>query len=40
LRWDIGREEKGKHENFNPLSFSPFKIAEEKGNNTFLLEKL
>lgn len=40
LRWDVKREEKGKHENFNPLWFRPFKISEAKGNNTFLLENL
>lgn len=40
MRWDIRREDKGKHGMFDPLWFGPFKIAEEKGNNTFLFENL
>ena len=38
LRWDIRRVDKGKHGKFDPLWFGPFKIAEVKGNNTFILE--
>ena len=40
LRWDVRWEDKGKHGKFDPLWFSPFRIAEERGINTFLLEKL
>ena len=40
LRWDIQREEKGKHGKFDPLWFVPFKIGEKGGNNTFKLENL
>ena len=40
LRWDIRRAEKGKHAKFDPLWFGPFKIAEKRSNNTFLLENL
>lgn len=40
LRWDVIREDKGKHEKFDPLWFGPFKIVEAKGNNIFLLENL
>ena len=40
LRWDVWREEKGKHGKFDSLRFGPFKISEEKGNNTYLLENL
>lgn len=40
LRWDVRREDKGKHGKFDPLCFGPFRIAEERGNNTFLLENL
>lgn len=40
LRWDVRWEDKGKHGKFDPLWFGPFKIAEERGDNTYLLEKL
>ena len=40
LRWDVRRAEKGKHGNFDPLWFGPFKIAEAGGSNTFRLENL
>eukprot|EP00253_Pinus_taeda_P011608 PITA_11608 len=40
LRWDVRQEDKGKHGKFDPLWFGPFKIVEERGNNTFLLENL
>ena len=40
LRWDVKQADKGKHGKFNPLWFGPFRVAEEKGNNTFLLENL
>lgn len=40
LRWDVRREEKGKHKKFDPLWFGPFSIVEERGSNTFLLENL
>ena len=40
LRWDIRRDEKGKHGKLDPLQFRPFKISEEGGNNTLKLENL
>ena len=40
LRWDVRRAEKGKHGKFEPLWFGPFKIVEQGGNNTFILENL
>jgi len=40
LRWDAKREDKGKHGNFNPSWFGPFKIVETNGNNAFLLENM
>lgn len=40
LRWDVIREDKGKHRKFDLLWLSPFKISKGKGNNTYLLEKL
>lgn len=39
-RWDVRWEDKGKHGKFDPLWFGPFRIAEERGINTFLLENL
>ena len=40
LRWDVRREEKGKHGKFDPLWYGPFKIVEVRTNNTFILENL
>jgi len=40
LRWDVQWEDKGKHVKFDPLCFVPFRIVEERGNNTYLLENL
>lgn len=40
LRWDVRREDKGKHEKFDQLWLGPFKIYEVKGNNTYLLENM
>lgn len=40
IRWDVRREDKGKHGKFDPLWFSPFNTAKAKGNNKFLLENL
>ena len=40
LRWDIRRDEKGKHGKFDPLWLRPFKIVEAGGNNTFRQENL
>eukprot|EP00253_Pinus_taeda_P028048 PITA_28048 len=39
LRWDSTREENGKHGKFDNPWFGPLAVAEEKGNNTFLLQK-
>ena len=38
LRWDTRREEKGKHGNFDPLWYGPYRIIEARSNNTFMLE--
>jgi len=40
LRSNVRREDKGKHWKFDPLWFDPFKIAEVRGNNTYMLENL
>lgn len=40
LRWDSGREEKGKHGKFDNLWFDTFKISEVLENNTFILQSL
>ena len=40
LRWDTGREEKGKHHKFDPLWYGPYRIYEARSNNTFILEDL
>lgn len=40
LRWDVRKEEKGKHGKFDHFWFGPFKIAKVKTNNTFILENL
>ena len=40
LRWDIRREEKGKHGKFDNMWFGPFQIVEILENNTFILRCL
>ena len=40
LRWDTQREDKGKHGKFDPLWYGPFRINEDRMNNTFMLENL
>ena len=40
LRWDIRREDCGKHGKFDNLWFRPFRIAQVLENNTFLLKHL
>lgn len=40
LIWDARREDKGKHGEFDPLWFGPFRIAKSKENNTLILENL
>ena len=40
LRWDTRREDKGKHGEFDPLWYGPFKINELRMNKTFMLENL
>ena len=40
LRWDVRREEKGKHGKFDNLWFGPFMITKVLDKNTFILKKL
>ena len=40
LRWDVKRQDRGKHDKFDNLWFSPFKVSVVLDNNTFLLENL
>ena len=40
LRWDVRREDRGKHGKFDNLWFGPFKIVVVLENNTFLLKHL
>ena len=40
LRWDVRRQEWGKHGKFDNLWFGPFKVSAVLDNNTFLLENL
>ena len=40
LRWDTRKEDKGKHNKFDPLWYGPLKINEVKKNNTFMLENI
>ena len=39
-RWDIRRQDQGKHGKFHNLWFGPFKVSSILDNNTFLLENL
>ena len=40
LRWDVRRQDWGKHGKFDNLWFGPFKVFVVLDNNTFLLENL
>ena len=40
LRWDVRRQDRGKHDKFDNLWFGPFKVFAILDNNTFLLENL
>lgn len=40
LRWDVKRQDRGKHGKFDNLWFGPFKVSAVLDNNTFLLENL
>ena len=40
LRWDVRRQDRGKHGKFGNLWFGPFRIAEDLGNNAFVLKNL
>ena len=40
LRWDVRRQDQGKHDKFDNLWFGPFKVVVVLDNNTFLLENL
>ena len=40
LRWDVWRQDKGKHAKFDNLWFGPFKIFDVLDNNTFLLKNI
>ena len=40
LRWDIRREDQGKHGKFDNMWFGSFRIAQVLENNTFLLKHL
>ena len=40
LRWDVRRQDKGKHGKFDNLWFGPFKISDVLDNNTFLLKNI
>ena len=40
LKWDVRRQDRGKHGKFDNLWFGPFKVSVVLDNNTFLLENL
>lgn len=40
LRWDVRRQDQGKHDKFDNMWFGPFKVFVVLDNNTFLLESL
>ena len=40
LRWDVRRQDRGKHDKFDNLWFGTFKVFAVLDNNTFLLENL
>jgi hypothetical protein len=40
LKWDVPRQDKGKHGKFEALWIGPFKIFETLSNNTYRLQNL
>jgi hypothetical protein len=40
LKWDVARQEKGKHDKFDALWAGPFVITTVQQNNTFVLQNL
>ena len=40
LRWDVRKQDRGKHGKFDNLWFGPFKVSVVLDNNTFLLENI
>ena len=40
LRWDVQRQDKGKHGKFDNLWFGTFKISDVLDNNTFFLKNI
>ena len=40
LKWDVVRQDKGKHGKFDSLWIDPFVIAQVQQNNTFKLQNL
>ena len=40
LKWDVRRQDRGKHDKFDNLWFGLFKVSVVLDNNTFLLENL
>ena len=40
LRWDVRRQDRGKHDKFDNLWFGPFKVSDVLDNDTFLLENV
>ena len=40
LKWDVIREEKGKHGKFDNLWKGPYLISDVKTNNTFSLDEM
>jgi hypothetical protein len=40
LKWDAPKQDKGKHDKFEALWISPFKISELFSNNTFKLQNM
>ena len=40
LKWDLRREQKGKHGKFDNLWLGPYSIHSVAGNNSFFLQEL
>ena len=40
LRWDARREEAAKHGKFDHLWYGPFRVSDQEGKNSFLLENI
>ena len=39
LKWDVRYEDKGKHGNFDHIWKGPYQVAEDQGNNTYVLQE-